>query len=199
PFIYYGDEIGMTNAWDFELEDYRDASIFNKYRDFVDTGLVTRENYIKGLHLTSRDNSRTPMQWNDSRNAGFSDAKPWIRVNSNYKKINAALQINNPDSILNYYKKLIKLRKNNDTLIYGKFIEINKENEEIYSYIRELGDEAFLIIANFFDGTPEFILPDSVKINDPNLVLANYPCSSSELNNMKLRPYEARIYKDKIK
>ena len=199
PFIYYGDEIGMTNAWDFELEDYRDASIFNKYRDFVDTGLVTRENYIKGLHLTSRDNSRTPMQWNDSRNAGFSDAKPWIRVNSNYKKINAALQINNPDSILNYYKKLIKLRKNNDTLIYGKFIEINKENEEIYSYIRELGDEAFLIIANFFDGTPEFILPDSVKINDPNLVLANYPCSSSELNNMKLRPYEARIYKYKIK
>lgn len=198
PFIYYGDEIGMTNAWDFELEDYRDVAVFNKYRDFVESGLVSHENYIKGLHLTSRDNSRTPMQWDDSINAGFSDATPWIRVNSNYKDINVKSQLNDPDSIFNYYKKLIELRKKHDTLVYGEFIEINREHEEIYSYIRKLGNEAFLVVVNFFDGTPEFVLPENIKIQECELVLSNYQCDDKNADNIKLRPYEARVYRCRL-
>lgn len=198
PFIYYGDEIGMTNAWDFELKDYRDVAVFNKYRDFVESGLISHENYIKGLHLTSRDNSRTPMQWDDSINAGFSDSTPWIRVNSNYKDINVKSQLNDKDSIFNYYKKLIELRKKHDTLVYGEFIEINREDEEIYSYIRKQGDDAFLVIANFFDGTPEFVLPENIKIQECELVLSNYPCDDKNVDNIKLRPYEARIYRCKL-
>lgn len=195
PFIYYGDEIGMTNAWDFELEDYRDVAVFNKYRDFVESGLVSHENYLKGLRLTSRDNSRTPMQWDDSENGGFSNVTPWIRVNSNYKDINVKSQIEEPNSILNYYKELIKLRKNNPTLIYGDFIEINREHKEIYSYIRKGEKDSFLIIANFFDGTPKFVLPEDIKITEAELLLSNYPCENKDINNITLRPYEARIYR----
>ncbi|MBZ4664007.1 MAG: malL5 [Caloramator sp.] len=198
PFIYYGDEIGMTNAWDFELEDYRDVAVFNKYRDFVESGLVSHENYIKGLHLTSRDNARTPMQWDDSKNAGFSDANPWIRVNSNYKDINVKAQIKDENSILNYYRRLIELRKNNLTLVYGDFIEINREHEEIYSYIRKGEDDAFLVVVNFFGGTPEFKLPEDVKIKEAKLILSNYNFLDENINNIALRPYEARIYKIKL-
>lgn len=198
PFIYYGDEIGMTNAWDFELEDYRDVAVFNKYRDFVESGLVSHENYIKGLHLTSRDNSRTPMQWDDSINAGFSDATPWIRVNSNYKNINVKSQLNDLDSIFNYYKNLIELRKKHNTLVYGEFIEINREHKEIYSYIRKLGNEAFLVVVNFFDGTPEFVLPENIKIQECELVLSNYQCDDKNADNIKLRPYEARVYRCRL-
>ncbi|SHF05759.1 glycoside hydrolase family 13 protein [Caloramator proteoclasticus] len=198
PFIYYGDEIGMTNAWDFELEDYRDVAVFNKYRDFVESGLVSHENYIKGLHLTSRDNARTPMQWDDSKNAGFSETTPWIRVNSNYKDINVKAQIKDEDSILNYYRRLIELRKNNLTLVYGDFIEINREHEEIYSYIRKGEDDAFLVVVNFFSGTPEFKLPEDVEIKEAKLILSNYNCGDENINNITLRPYEARIYKIKL-
>ncbi|WP_027309025.1 alpha-glucosidase [Caloramator sp. ALD01] len=195
PFIYYGDEIGMTNAWDFELEDYRDVAVFNKYRDFVESGLVSHENYIKGLHLTSRDNARTPMQWDDSKNAGFSETTPWIRVNSNYKDINVKAQIKDEDSILNYYRRLIELRKNNLTLVYGDFIEINREHEEIYSYIRKGEDDAFLVVVNFFGGTPEFKLPEDVEIKEAKLILSNYNFLGENIDNITLRPYEARIYK----
>ncbi|GFR36315.1 glycoside hydrolase family 13 protein [Thermobrachium celere] len=198
PFIYYGDEIGMTNAWDFELEDYRDVAVFNKYRDFVESGLVSHENYIKGLHLTSRDNARTPMQWDDSKNAGFSEATPWIRVNSNYKDINVKAQMQDENSILNYYRRLIELRKNNLTLVYGDFIEINREHEEIYSYIRKGEDDAFLVIVNFFDGTPTFNLPEDVKIKEAELVLSNYKCDDKNVDGITLKPYEARIYKCKL-
>ncbi|MCX7694477.1 MAG: alpha-glucosidase [Caloramator sp.] len=198
PFIYYGDEIGMTNAWDFELEDYRDVAVFNKYRDFVESGLVSHENYIKGLHLTSRDNARTPMQWDDSKNAGFSDATPWIRVNSNYRDINVQSQLEDENSILNYYRRLIEIRKNNLTLVYGDFIEINREHEEIYSYIRKGEDDAFLVVVNFFGGTPEFKLPEDVKIREAELILSNYNCDDENIDNIILRPYEARIYKCKL-
>ncbi|KRQ87665.1 Oligo-1,6-glucosidase [Caloramator mitchellensis] len=199
PFIYYGDEIGMTNAWDYKLEDYRDVAVFNKYKDFVETGLVSEEDYLKGLHYMSRDNSRTPMQWNDDKNAGFSEAEPWIRVNTNYKTINVESQLKDENSILNYYKKLIQIRKNNKELIYGDFIEINREHDEIYSYIRRMEDSAFLVIVNFFDKNPEFILPGDIKLNDVKLVLSNYECDDADnIKKIKLRPYEARVYRVRL-
>ncbi|MEA1975998.1 MAG: alpha-glucosidase, partial [Bacillota bacterium] len=110
PFIYYGDEIGMTNPIDFQLYDYRDISVQTNYNEKVINGNIPKNQFLKGLHLTSRDNSRTPMQWNDKTNAGFSNNMPWIKVNSNYKEINVKEQIDNNKSVLNFYKKLIKLR-----------------------------------------------------------------------------------------
>lgn len=132
PFIYNGDEIGMTNANDFNLEDYRDVAVFNKYKDFVESGLVKEEYYLLGLKYTSRDNNRTPMQWNEEVNSGFTTSIPWIRVNSNYKEINVDKQSKDPNSVVNYYRGIIALRKNNPLFIYGDFRKINKEHKNVY-------------------------------------------------------------------
>lgn len=195
PFIYYGDEIGMTNAWEFQLNDYRDVSVFNKHKDLVESGIVSEENYLKGLHYTSRDNSRTPMQWDDSENAGFTTGESWIKVNSNYKNINVKNQIDDPKSIFNYYKDLISLRKKNHALVYGTFKELNREDKEIYSYIRELDGKKVLVIVNFFGNEPVFNLTEDVKFENAELLLSNYEVEDKEdIRSIKLRPYEARIY-----
>lgn len=196
PFIYYGDEIGMTNAWEFKLEDFRDTSIKTKHKDFVESGMVTEENFLKGLRFMSRDNSRTPMQWDDSENAGFTAGDPWMKVNSNYKYINVKSQLEDKNSIFNYYRDLIALRKNNETLVYGNFNEINAENKEIYSYIRELSGDRILVFVNFFDGEPILELPSDISYNNAELLLSNYEIeNSSDIDKIKLRPYEARIYR----
>ncbi|MEQ8155386.1 MAG: alpha-glucosidase [Clostridiaceae bacterium] len=197
PFIYYGDEIGMTNANGFKLEDYRDVAVFNRHRDMVQPGLISEEDYLLGLHYTSRDNSRTPMQWNDDQNAGFTQGEPWINVNSNYKSINVKKQSSDPYSILEYYKRIISLRKSSDALIYGSFTEINREDKEIYSYIRELGREKILVIVNFFGKEPDFVFPEEFHWEKAELILSNYmevnACSGD--GAICLRPYEARIYR----
>jgi len=195
PFIYYGDEIGMTNACEFQLEDYRDVAVFNKHKDLVKWGLVSEENYLKGLQYTSRDNSRTPMQWNDTENAGFTTGEPWIKVNSNYGRINATKQIEDPKSIFNFYRSLIDLRKNNQVLVYGSFLEINKKHSEIYSYIRELEDQRMLIMVNFFGKEALFELPKNTMYEAAELLLGNYEVKGNDIKTIRLKPYEARIYK----
>ena len=195
PFIYYGDEIGMTNAWDFKLEDYRDVAVSNKHKDLVKGGLVSEENYLKGLHYMSRDNSRTPMQWNNSENAGFTTGEPWIKVNSNYKEINAEEQVEDPNSILKYYKKLIALRKNKAALVYGSFQEIYREHEEIYAYLRQLEGQTLLIIVNFFGNEPVFEFPEYIDYDKKQVLLSNYKVEGEEISkSIKLRPYETRVY-----
>jgi oligo-1,6-glucosidase len=196
PFIYYGDEIGMTNAKDFKLEDYRDIAVFNKYKDLVDTKIVTEEKYLLGLSYTSRDNSRTPMQWDDSKNSGFTSGTSWIKTNSNYNEINVENQLEDEQSILNYYRKLIALRNEKEVLVYGNFNEINGEDKEIYSYIRELNGERVLIIVNFFGNEPTFKAPIEIDIEKARLVLSNYKLEErrKETKEIVLKPYEARIY-----
>lgn len=197
PFIYYGDEIGMTNANEFKLNDYRDTAIFNKYKDLVETGLVSEKNYLLGLHYTSRDNSRTPMQWDNTENSGFTTGDPWIKVNSNYNKINVKNQIQDSNSILQYYRTLISLRKNNEVLIYGDFEEINREDEEIYSYVRELNGDKMLIIVNFFGNEVVFKISEGIIKDKIKLILSNYKIDYVDKNatSIRLKPYEARIYK----
>ncbi|WDV47371.1 alpha-glucosidase [Clostridiaceae bacterium M8S5] len=196
PFIYYGEEIGMTNNKGFELEDYRDVAIFNNYKDYVESGLISEENFMKGLQYTSRDNSRTPMQWNDNINGGFTKGKPWIKANQNYTKINVKEQEKNPTSILNYYKKAIDIRKKYQSLVYGEFTEINREHEEIYAYLRELETEKLLIVVNFFDNTPQIKIEKEIDLEKSELILSNYDTDKikNKLNVLELRPYEARIY-----
>ena len=195
PFIYYGDEIGMTNAWDFKLEDYRDVAVANKHKDFVQSGLISEENYITGLHYTSRDNSRTPMQWNAGENAGFTSGTPWINVNSNYKCINVEEQLRDEDSILNYYKNMLALRRNNETLVYGSFKEIDRENKEVFAFVRELKGDRILVMVNFFGGVGSFMLPSEIEVTEAELLLANYAVEGTEVKEVELRPYEARVYR----
>lgn len=200
PFIYYGDEIGMTNAKEFSLEDYRDIAIATRYKELVETKLVSEENFLKGLHITSRDNSRTPMQWDSSDNSGFSCTKPWIKVNSNYKYINVEQQLQDKDSILNFYKNLISIRKAHPAFIYGCFKELNHEHKEVYSYLRELEGECFLVIANFFGEPTTYKIPHNIVMKDAELLISNYEMVEDiEFDYtvdlvLKLEPYESKIY-----
>ena len=135
------------------------------------------------------------MQWNDQENAGFSTATPWIKVNYNYKEINVEKQLKDKNSILNFYKAAIKLRKQHLSLIYGSFTELYHEHPSIYSYIRELDGERILVVTNFFDKEATFSLPEDIKYNEADLLLGNYSTEERDLRSLNLRPYEARIYK----
>jgi len=190
PFIYYGDEIGMTNPKDFSLEDYRDISVATNYQEKVIEGSLSEKKFLKGLHLTARDNSRTPMQWSNEKNAGFSETAPWIRVNSNYKIINVNQQKKDNQSILNFYKKLIQLRKENETFIYGAYEDVDYKNKKLYCYYREDEEKTFLICTNF--SRKKVSLSKKVQKLNKTLVLSNY----NEVEVL-MQPYEGRIYQVK--
>ncbi|WP_195959638.1 glycoside hydrolase family 13 protein [Clostridium tertium] len=194
PFIYQGQEIGMTNVKYSSVDKYDDVKSINVYNEMLENGF-SKEDCMKRLWATSRDNSRTPMQWNSSINSGFSKHKPWIEINDNFKDINVEKQINNEDSILNFYKKMIKIRKSNNELIYGEYKLILKNDDSIYAYIRELNDKKFIIITNLTNKTAEYIYKDEV-LKYKNLLISNYKVSKhDDLNTLNLKPYEARMYK----
>lgn len=190
PFIYYGDEIGMTNPKDFTLDDYRDISVKTGYQEKVIEGGLGEEKFLRELHLTSRDNSRTPMQWSDEKYSGFSEHTPWIRVNSNYETINVKNQKEDEQSILSFYRKLIELRKTNETFIYGSYKDIDYKNKKLYSYYRQDKNNTFLVISNFSEDRVE--LRKKIKLLNKELVLSNYD-KVEEI----MQPYEGRIYQVK--
>lgn len=194
PFIYQGEEIGMTNADFNSIEQYRDIDSINSYNDLTERGVFTHEKMISCLKYKSRDNARTPMQWDDSDYAGFSTAAPWIEVNPNYKKINTESQINDKNSIFNFYKKIIRLRKNNDTILYGKYELLNKESEELFVYTREYKAEKLLVICNWTDKEQNYSLPYEWVTAKKSLLISNYE-ESGTFNTMILKPYEAKVYK----
>ena len=143
---------------------------------------------------TGRDNSRTPMQWNDVMNAGFSDGVPWLKVNPNYKDINVAKEMQDPDSIYHYYKQLIKLRKENPVLIYGNYDIVLEKHDQVYAYTRTLDDEKLLIMTNLFAKEAEVSLPKKMKLG--SLLLSNYDVGTSETDSkLSLQAYEARVYR----
>lgn len=196
PYIYQGEEIGMTNVKFDSLEDYRDIETFNFYNEYVIKGGGNASKAWEGIHAKSRDNARTPMQWDDAVNAGFTAGTPWIKVNPNYIDINVKKELDNENSIFNYYRKLISIRKDYPVIVYGKYKLILEENEQIYSYLRILGDERLLVILNFFKEEAVFNLPCGIDYKDKELLISNYQVDRSEgLKNMKLRPYEARVYR----
>ena len=195
PYIYQGEEIGMTNVAFEKLSDYKDIEILNAYEDLVVKKGRSHEEMMQGIYDRGRDNARTPMQWNDSKNGGFTLGTPWIKVNPNYKSINVEEEINNEDSILNYYKKLIKIRKDNEIVVYGKYDLLLEESEEIYSYMRTLNNERLLVICSFSKEETTFNLPSEVEYNSKKLLIGNYDvCIDEQLENIKLRPYECRVY-----
>ena len=193
PFIYQGQEIGMTNTVFHSLSDFQDVRSINEGKEKLAEGMSEKE-ILELISSTSRDNARTPMQWDDSLNAGFTTGKPWLKVNNNYKRINVENQIKDENSIYNHYKKLISLKKNSKTLTHGKFKLILENDKHIFAYLRELGDEKYLILSNLSENEKKLNLSE-FNIKDENIVLSNYEIIKKDLNNFLIRPFESVVYK----
>ncbi|MDC3418591.1 glycoside hydrolase family 13 protein [Aquibacillus salsiterrae] len=194
PFIYQGQEIGMTNVRFDRIEDYNDVAIKNLYENEREEG-KSHDEIMPVIWKNGRDNSRTPMQWNDSNQAGFTTGTPWLKVNPNYNEINVEKELQDPNSVYHYYKEMIRLRKQEDVLIYGSYDLILESDESIYAYTRTLGDETMLVIVNLFPEETTFQLPETIDSANALLRLANYPVEKGEdMRSFVLQPYEARVY-----
>ncbi|EMD9176298.1 alpha-glucosidase [Cronobacter turicensis] len=190
PFIYQGQEIGMTNTRFAGLDDFDDVSAHNKARDLRDQGM-SEEEIVAFLTRTGRDNSRTPMQWNASPYAGFSTHEPWLKVNPNYEMINVESQQHDPHSVLNFYRQMIHLRKREPALIYGRYETVLDDHEQIYAYRRVLGDETLVVLCNFSGKAAEWDA-GALSLEGAFCVLANLDDTQEP---HRLRAWETRVYK----
>ena len=192
PYVYQGEELGMTNCPFNTLENFRDLESINAFHELTEQGKMTEEEMMAAIGYKGRDNARTPMQWDDSANAGFSgaDATPWIMVNPNYTKINAKDQVSREDSVFKYYQKLIRLRNESDLIVYGTYDLILDDDKDIYAYIRTLGDEKLIVYCNFSENTREVELPE--EFTDGKILISNYN-DAKVSEKITLRPYEAIV------
>src|SRR5581483_1166638 len=196
PYVYQGEEIGMTNVAFHSINEYRDIETRNWYKELVEEKGADPSDVMRLIHAKSRDNARTPMQWDDSAQAGFTSGTPWIQVNPNYKQINVAQALADPESIFYYYQKLIQLRKENPIIVYGAYDLILKDHPQIYAFLRTLEDDRLLVILNFSADTPVFELPLEIPLASSALLISNYKVAATDnLRRLTLRPYEARVYR----
>ena len=198
PFLYQGDELGMTNYPFERVDQFNDIEVKNAYQAWVVTGKVTEAQFVAIAHRFGRDNSRTPMQWDATANAGFSPAaaKPWLAVNPNYTAINAAQELADPDSVYNYTRRAIALHRAHKALVYGEYADLDPAHTQVYAYTRTLGQERFLVVLNFGRAPVAYTLPGGVKAGA--LVLGNLPHvpgSEEHATELNLRPWEARVYR----
>ena len=190
PYVYQGEELGMTNCPFNTLDNFRDLESINAFHELTEQGKMTEEDMMAAISYKGRDNARTPMQWDDSAYAGFSTANPWIMVNPNYTKINAKDQVNREDSVFKYYQKLIKLRHESELIVYGTYDLILDDDKDIYAYIRTLGDEKLIVYCNFSENTREVEIPE--EFVNGKVLISNY--SDAKANQkITLRPYEAIV------
>ncbi len=190
PYCYYGDELGMTNIGFETIEEYQDIAAINGYKKVVNQGGDV-EAYMKNLKFSSRDNGRTPMQWDTSANANFTSGTPWLPVNENYKEINVASEEMDPNSVLNHFKAMTKLRKNNDVLVYGSYELIAKEHPSIYAYTRTLGNEKVAVLLNFSTDKATMELPEGWNLGEE--WINNLQPIKANDNQIELLPYQAVI------
>ena len=190
PYVYQGEELGMTNCPFNTLENFRDLESINAFHELTEQGKKTEEEMMAAISYKGRDNARTPMQWDDSTYAGFSTAQPWIMVNPNYTKINAKDQVNREDSVFKYYQKLISLRHNSDLIVYGTYDLLLADDPDIYAYTRTLDDDKLIVYCNFSDNTREVELPE--EFTNGKILISNY--NDAAVNTkITLRPYEAIV------
>lgn len=186
PYVYQGEELGMTNAYFTELKDYRDIESIQYFHEYTEAGIYTPEYMMKCLMLRGRDNARTPMQWDDSANAGFTTGTPWISVNKNYTQINAKAALEDKDSVFYYYQKLIRLRHENEIIVEGVFHGLLEDNDDIYAYERTLGDEKLVVACNF---TNKEVPCDLFEGKEGEELITNYKNHVTGV----LQPYETRV------
>jgi oligo-1,6-glucosidase len=193
PFLYQGDELGMTNYPFKSIADFDDIEVKNAYKARVLTGEIPEAIYIENMRHTSRDNSRTPMQWDNSANGGFTTGpKPWLAENPNYKQINAASEAADPDSVYNYTSKLIALRHNEPALIYGDYKDLDPTNPEVFIYTRTLGPKQYLIVMNFSRNALAYTVPNGIKAG--HITTSNLGTTEKNTSTLNLKPWEARVY-----
>lgn len=195
PFIYQGQEIGMTNVRFATIEEYNDVSAKNMYQIEWGNG-KSHEEIMQVIWKNGRDNSRTPMHWNDTTEAGFTLGVPWLKVNPNYKIINVEKALQNPDSIYHYYRRLIELRKSNPLVVYGTYDLILSNHDKIYAYTRTLGQEKWVVIVNLFPEKTSFQMPADIIFDSSELLVSNYKEGTGEIfQEVILKPYESRVYR----
>ena len=188
PYVYQGEELGMTNTVFNSVKDFRDLESINAYHELTEKGVISAEELFPKICHKSRDNARTPMQWDDSKNAGFTTGTPWIDVNPNYTKINAKEQVARENSVFNYYKKLIALRKEYEIIVYGDYNLLLPEDEDLFVYERSLDGKKLLVACNFSENEREF---DFDIVKNGKILTNNY--EEFNLINKKLRPFEAVV------
>ncbi|HXB91318.1 MAG TPA: alpha-glucosidase [Puia sp.] len=189
PYYYNGDELGMDNVRFDKIGDYRDIGTVNAYKALKNKGGDTTA-FLEKATFTSRDNGRTPFQWDSTSEAGFTTGKPWIKVNPDYKKINQAAEEKDPHSVLNYFRRMVALRKSNPVLVYGKYDLLDKDNPDVYAYTRELDGEKILVLLNF--RSKPGVANTGIDFRQAQVLQGNYPDPG---HDGTLRPYEAVIYR----
>ena len=192
PYIYQGEELGMTNYPFQSPDDFRDIESINAYSQWCANGPLSHEEFWPCITAKSRDNARTPMQWDDTENAGFTTGTPWISVNPNYKEINAKAETSDPDSVFHYYKKLIALRRENPVMIYGSYEPLLEDSEELFVYTRTLDLEKLLTVCNFSDKEASFTIP--YEFVGAGCLISNTE-NTYDKAEITLRPYEAFVLK----
>lgn len=191
PYIYQGEELGMTNIRYTDIQDYKDIETLNMYKDRIAKG-YSHDEIMESIYAKGRDNARTPMQWNEEKNGGFTTGTPWITVNPNYTLVNASAQVNDPKSIYHHYKKLIKIRKENEVIVYGDFQMLLPEDTNIFAYVRTLNMDKIVVLCNFYGEELNYQLPKEYEYTG-ELLISNYEDTVSN----KLRSYEALMYRRK--
>ena len=192
PYVYQGEELGMTNCPFPTLEDLRDIESINAFHELTEAGKVSPEDMMRYIRLRGRDNARTPMQWDDSANAGFTTGTPWIMVNPNYTEINAKTEMEDPDSVFRYYQKIIGLRKKEKVMVYGTYQLLDPDNEKLYVYTRTLDNEKLLVICNFTEEEETYSVPE--EFSEGEVLISNYHRETVE-KEILLKPYEALVLK----
>ncbi|WYP27600.1 alpha,alpha-phosphotrehalase [Alkalihalobacillus sp. FSL W8-0930] len=193
PYIYQGEEFGMTNPKFETIDEYRDVETLNMYEELKEAQL-DEATIMEIIKQKSRDNSRTPVQWNQKPNGGFTTGTPWINVADNYKEINAVEALSDPNSIFYYYQKLVDLRKTHDIITFGDYQLIHADHQQVFAYVRQWQDEKALVLANFYEQPVTIDLPDWINEEDAKVLLSNYEQLSKPSQEMTLRPYEAVVY-----
>ena len=194
PYIYQGEEIGMTNVRFEDINEYNDIESLNMYKDRLSKG-YSHDEIMTSIYAKGRDNARTPMQWDNSENAGFTTGKPWLAVNKNYEYRNAKQCVEDENSIFNHYRKLIDIRKHNDTIVYGDYTLLSPNDKNIFAYSRALNGDKILVVCNFYGNEVNFKFQQD--FNYAEILLSNYNDSSTLIENLNLRPYEAIMFRVK--
>lgn len=195
PYVYQGEEIGMTNVAFPSIDNYRDIWTLNAFREFREQGM-DEGTIMELIHRKSRDNARTPMQWDGGEHAGFTNGTPWIGVNPNHDRINVEEAVRDPDSIFHYYRRLIELRKQHPVIVHGRYDLVLENHPTVYGFTRTLEDRRLLVLLNVSTESPEVTLPKDLSVAGAEVLIGNYPMAAEEKEgSLRLQPYEAVVYR----
>lgn len=193
PYIYQGEELGMTNCKCTSFDEFKDIEIRNAYKEYVNTGILSKDQMLSFVNAVGRDNARFPMQWDDTVNAGFTTGTPWIKVNENYSEINAARQVGDEHSVFSYYKELIRLRHTLPVMVYGIYEVVDIEHPKVFAYTRTLEGEKLFVVCNFTEEILEYKLSQGFTGTE-EVINSNYEDSRIHGDSIQLRPYEAKVF-----